>query len=101
MSESGGASGAEDEPTPYTFAEISKRFTDYIEKERPGLKRFYRWETQSEFDQYLKGPVTRGLAMAQNLTDNGCAWEVAMELSLLALYDLVMLIGTSRPHMFQ
>ena len=70
------------------------RFQDYIEKEKPGLKRFYKWKTQDEFDRYLKDPVARGLAMTEQLMDNGCPREIAAGLSLLALYDLVIFIGT-------
>jgi len=98
MSEPIDASGIEDKPQPYTFEEVSKAFTNYLEQERPGLKRFYRWEekTEDEFDQYLRDPVTRGLAMTRQLMDHGCPRGVAMELSLLALYDLVVLIDNSR-----
>ena len=99
MSEFSGALGVKSQPQPYTYVEISKRFTDYIEKEKPGLKRFYRWETKDESDQYLNGPVARGWAMAQQLMDNGCPRETAAALSLLALYDLVVLIGTNYLHM--
>ena len=66
-----------------------------MEREKPGLKRFYKWETQDEFNQYLSDPVTRGIAMIQKVKERGCPEEVAMSLSLLALYDLVVLIGAS------
>ena len=97
MSKSSGSFAVENQ-RQYTYVEISKRFTDYIEKEKPGLKRFYRWGTQDEFDQYLGGPVARGLAMTRQLMDKGCPRESSVALSILTLYDLVILIGKNCLH---
>lgn len=100
MSEYGGSVRLEDEREPYTVDEILKRFLDYIDMQKPGLKRFYKWGTQGEVDQYLKDPVARGLSMTRKLMDHGCPRETAAALSILALYDLVILIGTNCLPMF-
>ena len=85
---------------PYSPGDISTRFKDYIEKQKLGLKRFYKWETEDEYNSTLKDPVNRGVVMTQQLMANGCPREVAGMLSILALYDLVMLIGTNCLRLF-
>ena len=97
MSESGSVLGVEDKPEPFTFQEIIYRFQIYIEKGRTGLKRFYNPDGP---DMCLIDCATRGLAMTQKLVDCGCPLEVAADLTLLALWDLVVLIGTNCLHMF-
>lgn len=97
MPESGSALGLENNPKPYAFEDIFQRFKIYIEREKPGLKRFYK---PDEPDQHFKDLVTRGLVMTQQLMDDGCPHEESAALSLLALYDLVILIGTNGLRMF-
>lgn len=82
------------EPKKYSADEILLKFQGYIEKRKPGLKRFYK------SDESLKPCATTGSVMTQKLVDSGCPVEVAAELTLLALWDLVVLIGTNCLHMF-
>ena len=100
MPGSGSEPGSGNRQNPDYSEVISERFKDYIEKQKPGLKQFYKWGTQDEFDQHLKDPATRGSTMIQQLMYHGCPGEVALSLSLLALYDLVILIGTQSAHVF-
>lgn len=65
--------------------------------QKPGLKRFYNPEGS---DQSLNDCAARGSAMTQQLMENGCPREVAAELSLIALWDLVILIGTTSTHVY-
>ena len=76
-----------------TFNMISNRFKDYILHEKPGLQRFYESNTREGLDDYLKEPVERALHMANTIRHKGCSWETCLSLSLIALYDIVMLIG--------
>ena len=76
-----------------TFKMISERFKDYILYEKPGLTRFYKSNTSGELDDCLKEPVERALHMANTIRHKGCSWETCLSLSLIALYDIVMLIG--------
>ena len=84
-------------PNPYSTDEILTKFKNYIETRKPGLRRFYNTDGP---DGSLKGCATRGSDMTKKLVDRGCPMEVAAELSLLALWDLVVLIGMNRLHMF-
>ena len=97
MPESGSALGVENRFELFTFQEILYRFQNYMEREKPGLKRFYE---PGESGQYFKDSVFRGLTMTRKLMHTGCPREIAAELSLLALWDLAFLIGTRCPHMF-
>lgn len=97
MSESGSVLGVENKPEPITFQEIFYRLQIYVEKEKPGLKRFY---DPDEFDQNFRDSVTRGLDMTRKLMKIECPREVAAGLSLLALWDLVVLVGMHSLHMF-
>ena len=84
-------------PNPYTTNEILLRFKNYVKTRKPGLKRFYYNEDGSDnFSDCAK----RGSDMTKKLVGIGCPVEVAAELSLLVLWDLVVLIGTNRLHMF-
>ena len=71
---------------------ISETFKGYILHEKPGLQRFYKADT---LDNDIKEPVERALKMAKTIKGKGCPWETALSLSLIALYDLVMLLGTN------
>ena len=82
----------------YTPNEILQKFKNYISGQKCGLKRFYYDSDGS--DEYLRDCAKRGSDMTKKLVGSGCPPEVASELSLLALWDLVVLIGTSRLHMF-
>ena len=91
------ALGVENKPNLHNSREIFHRFQIYIEKEKPGLKRFY---SPDGIDEGLKECAERGSVMTQKLMAEGCPREVAAELTLLALWDLVVLIGTNCLHMF-
>ena len=84
-------------PNPYTTQEILQKYKKYIGKRKPGLKRFYDPDGP---DQRLGDCATRGSAMATRLMARGCPWEAAAEFTLLALWDLVVLIGMDCLHMF-
>ena len=91
-----GANGGSTEwntDTEITYKMISDMFKDYILNEKPGLQRFYKSNTRKGLDEYLEAPVKRALNMARTIMDKGCTWETALSLSLIALYDLVMLLG--------
>jgi hypothetical protein len=77
-----------------TSESVRERLVDYITKERRGLLRFYREE---DFDQVLAEPIRNGVVMANGLMNSKspCKKETALSLCLLALFDVVMLIGMS------
>lgn len=77
----------------YTHAEIVARFQNYIQRQKPGLQRFYKLDN-------LKEPANKGLAMANGLMKKTCPPEEAAALSVLALWDVVVLVGTNYPHLF-
>lgn len=63
-----------------------KNFTRFIDSEKPELRIFYDDETLRKLAETAK-------AMVESLFALGCKREIAMPLSILVLYDLVMLIG--------
>ena len=107
MSNANKALGSTPQPTPqptpqtdptvakrdkYSPEEVFGRFKNYIEGQKPGLKRFYKVDGS---EPTLKEASTRGSTMTEGLIKNGCPDEVAAALSVLVLYDLVVLIGTN------
>ena len=74
---------------------ISERFKDLIMNRREGLKNMYG-ETEDELDKSLEMPIERGEEMARKLiTEMGCSREVAIDLTVLTLYDVAILICMS------
>ena len=73
---------------PITREHCRNLFKNHFTKEKPGLHKFYRGEPTEE-------QVTAAKIMANKiLTDLKCnSREVALYLSLLTLYDLVILVG--------
>jgi hypothetical protein len=61
----------------------------YIEKEKPGLAKFY------DNDAKIKAAATKAADLVEGLCDGGkgCTPEIARDMQVLILYDLVMLIG--------
>lgn len=70
--------------------EYASRFSRFI-KSKPGLEGFYN-------DKALDGKVEKAKEMGDKLMEQGCGGEFAVPLSLLTLYDIVMLIGWSSSH---
>lgn len=86
------------DPTPkiptVTVDECFKNFQKYIEHEKRGadeskiaLKVFYK------DDKSLQDLAPTAKTMVESLFALGCGKEIALQLSVLILYDLVMLIG--------
>jgi len=72
--------------------EISERFKDLIMNRREGLKNMYG-ETEDELNKSLEMPIKRGEEMARKLvTEMGCSRKVAIDLTVLTLYDVAILI---------
>lgn len=63
-----------------------KNFKNFINTQKNGLKAFYT-------DEALKDLSDAAAAMANKLCEMGCGKETSKQLSLLCLYDIVMLIG--------
>jgi len=75
-----------------TAPQISKFLTSYVEETREGLKRFYRnpaEELSKDSDR-----IKRAVEMA-NILRRTTGREIALLLTMLVLYDLVMLIDNS------
>ena len=81
----------------YSPEEVFGRFKNYIEGQKPGLKRFYKVDGS---EPTLKEAASRGSTMTEELIKIGCPDEVAAALAVLVLYDLVVLIGTNCLVMF-
>ena len=81
---------------PYTPDQILEVFKLYIKQSKPGLERFYG----PDGSENLRDCAIRGSDMTKKLVGIGCQKEAAGALSLLALWDLVVLIGTDRLCMF-
>ncbi|PUU79858.1 hypothetical protein B9Z19DRAFT_1045955 [Tuber borchii] len=63
--------------------------------QRKGLKNMYG-ETEEELNKSLEAPIKRGEEMARKLiTEMGCSREIAIDLTVLALYDVAILIPDS------
>jgi len=75
---------------------IGERLKDLIMNQRKGLKNMYG-ETEEELNNSLEAPITRGEEMARKLiTEMGCSREIAIDLTVLALYDVAILIRMFR-----
>ncbi|KAL0631443.1 hypothetical protein Q9L58_009688 [Maublancomyces gigas] len=72
-----------------TEDECFNNFKKFIKREKSGLKVFYPQ------DEDLKKPASAAKTMVEKLFDLGCKKEVALQLSILILYDMVMLIDDS------
>ena len=71
---------------------IGERLKDLIMNHRRGLKNMYG-ETEDELNKSLEAPIKRGEEMARKLiTEMGCSREVAIDLTVLTLYDVAILI---------
>lgn len=64
---------------------------EHVMRSKPGLKRMY------PTDESLEPEADKAMKMAEAIWDNGkgCTPEIAREMQVLVLYDLVMLIGWS------
>lgn len=80
----------EDDYSPVELDAFEKRclanFELFIRKEKSGLKLFYNEAT-------LAAQARIGAAMMAKLAEQGCGPELAQQLSILALYNIVILIG--------
>jgi len=73
--------------------EIGEVLKNLITKIRKGLQKMYGG-TEAELDKNLKMPIERGEEMARKLiTDMGCPYGIAKDLTALTLYDVAILIG--------
>lgn len=73
-------------PPKITEDECFRNFQRFLSHEKPGLDVFYSNED-------LKMLVPAAKKMILTLFDLGCGKEGALQLSILILYDMVMLIG--------
>lgn len=69
-----------------TVDECFNNFAKFLEREKSGLRIFFD-------DMALKGLAPSAKAMVEGLFALGWKKEVAMQMSVLVLYDLVLLIG--------
>ncbi|PUU79856.1 hypothetical protein B9Z19DRAFT_977489 [Tuber borchii] len=75
--------------------EIGERLMNLIKRDRKGLQKIYG-ETEAELDKNLRAPIKRGEEMARKLiTEMGCGYYIATDLTVLTLYDVVILIDDS------
>ena len=80
-----------EKPLP-TRENIDRKLKELITKDRKGLKNMYG--EKEELNKNLVEPIKRGEEMAKRLiTEMGCTREIAIELTVLTLYDLAILIG--------
>ena len=71
---------------------IGARLKDLIMNHRKGLKNMYG-QTEDELNKSLEAPIKRGEEMARKLiAEMGCPHEVAIDLTVLTLYDVAILI---------
>jgi len=87
------------EQVPVTSQEIREMLKRVIMKKRKGLQNFYG-ETAAELDTRLEAPSRMGAEMANKLMEPepegmGCTPEIAQVLTVLTLYDVAILIGSS------
>ncbi|KAL0635218.1 hypothetical protein Q9L58_005864 [Maublancomyces gigas] len=74
--------------TTITVDECFTNFKKYITNERPGLSAFYD-------DLALREVAKKAKDMAEKLLVKKCGKEIAMQLSLLTLYDIALLLDDS------
>lgn len=72
--------------TTITADECFTNFKKYITNERPGLSAFYD-------DLALRELAKKAQDMGEKLMVKKCGKEIAMQLSLLTLYDIALLLG--------
>lgn len=72
--------------TTITVDECFTNFKKYITNERPGLSAFYD-------DLALHEVAKKAQDMSEKLLVKKCGKEIAMQLSLLTLYDIALLLG--------
>lgn len=77
-----------------TEEECFNNFTTFIDSEKQGLRIFYDNEA-------LEKLAPRGKSMVEELLVRGCNRQIAMQLSILVLYDMVLLIGMFVPSCFR
>lgn len=83
------ASFSEDERLEY----VTRHLTQYVEKIRPGLGRFFGKEKQ-EIEKKVEPHARRAAKMLPELLKKGCTNEEnMMDFVLISLYDVVMLLG--------
>jgi hypothetical protein len=82
--------GVDYENIDLTPENISTFLIHYVDILRPGLKRFYPEPKQSLSTD--TEPIKRAEVFANRMRKL-CGREAAMELTLLTLYDLVVLVG--------
>lgn len=70
-----------------TEVECLKNFQDFLKFEKNGLKLFYK------DDDSINKLTSHAKTMIEKLFDLGCKKEIALQLSILILYDMAMLIG--------
>ena len=83
-------------PSSFTTKDVLHKFKNYVRTGKTGLKRFYNPDGT---DKGLEECAARGSHMTKELMAKGCPREVAAELTILALWDLVVLIGTNCLHL--
>lgn len=71
-----------------TEDECFTNFKRFLKREKSGLRVFYPG------DEDLKKHAPAAKIMVEKLFGLGCKKEVALQLSVLVLYDMVMLIGS-------
>lgn len=65
-------------------------FEKFIDTEKPGLRAFYP-DTDSLFAK-----VTDGVAIINRFVSEGCPMEIASDLVIMTLYDVVIFTGLTR-----
>lgn len=65
---------------------FSSKLKLFVERQKPGLVQFF---PDYNFDEYSQ----RGADMVETLVDRACPREIAEQFAVLALYDLVILLG--------
>jgi len=84
-------------PTPPvpSSEEICAKLKDLVMNGRTGLQNMYG-RTEVELNTNLEAPIRRGEEMAVKLVkEKGCGYEVALDLTVLTLYDVAILIDDS------
>lgn len=76
-----------------TAEECYANFEKYVRTEKPGLGAFYDVPS-------LEDAARKARVMVDKLIEMRCGKEVAMQLSLLILYDVALLLGLSPPRSF-
>ncbi|KAG0641329.1 hypothetical protein HOY80DRAFT_1135357 [Tuber brumale] len=74
---------------------ISERLRHVIMNDRPSLQNMYG-KTEEELNISLQVPIQRGREMATKLVmEMGCSYAIAVDLTVLTLYDVAILIDDS------